>query len=146
MTVRVERAFELAAPPDRVWDFIADPAKRARAISVVTEWGRDGDEFLWYLELPIPLVSQTVTVRTREVERIEPERVKFVGRSRVIHVTGEHELTPIDGGTRLTNRFVVDGRLPGVERFFDRKLDGELENLKAAIERDLEITVDSTES
>lgn len=146
MTVRVERAFELAVPPARVWEFIADPAKRAQAISVVGEWEQDGDEFLWYLELPIPLVSQTVTVRTREVDRIEPERVKFVGRSRVLHVTGEHELTPIDGGTRVMNRFVVDGRLPGVERFFERKLDGELENLKTAIERDLGITVDSFES
>lgn len=146
MTVRVERAFELAVPPARVWEFIADPAKRAQAISVVGDWEQDGDEFLWYLELPIPLVSQTVTVRTREVDRIEPERVKFVGRSRVMHVTGEHELTPIDGGTRVMNRFVVDGRLPGVERFFERKLDGELENLKTAIERDLGITVDSFES
>lgn len=145
MTIRVERSFEIAAPPQKVWEFISDPEKRATSISVVDGWEQDGDEFVWHLELPIPLVSTTVPVRTREVERIENERVKFVGRSRVMNVTGEHILSATDSGTQLTNKFTVDGRLPGVEKFFNRRLDDELLNLKTAIEQDLDISVDSVE-
>lgn len=143
MTIRVERTFEIAAPPDKVWEFIADPAKRASAISVVDSWEQDGDEFVWHIELPLPLVSTTVPVRTREIERTESERVKFVGRSQIMNVTGEHVLKPTNTGTQLTNHFIVDGRLPGVEQFFNRRLDDELINLKTAIQQDLDISVES---
>lgn len=70
-------------------------------------------------------------------ERSETERVKFVGRSKVMRVTGEHILTPSNGGTRIENRFVVEGQLPGVERFFERSFGDELENLRTALVRDL---------
>jgi len=134
MTVRVERTFELDAPPDAVWAFIADPAKRATAISVVDTFEVDGDDATWHVRLPIPMVRATVPVETRDVERREGEFVKFVGTSSVFSVTGEHELEPTEsGGTRLTNRFVVDGRVPGVESFFARNLDDELDNLEAAL-------------
>lgn len=137
MTVRVSRTFDVAASPEAVWTYIADPANRANAISVVDSWDRDGDEFIWNLRLPIPVVDRTISVRTRDVERIENERVKFVGRSKVMRVTGEHILTPLNGATRVENRFVVEGRLPGVERFFDRSFGDELENLRMALARDL---------
>ena len=135
MTVRVERSFEVDGSPEAVWTFIADPARRADAISVVDRWTVEGDETVWHLRLPIPLVKSTIAVRTRDVERVEPERVTFVGRASVMAVEGEHELEPLEGGgTRVTNRFAVDGRLPGVERFFERNLDGELEALRRALE------------
>lgn len=138
MTVRVERTFEVDAPPDRVWAFIADPGNRAEAISVVAEWERNGEETVWHLELPIPFLNRTVPVRTRETAYVENERVAFVGRSAVMRVRGEHRLAATDGGTRLVNEFVVDGRLPGVERFFERNFDDELENLRRALDRHLE--------
>ncbi len=141
MTVRVSRTFDVEAPPETVWEFIADPANRAEAITVVESWERDDDEFIWHLRLPIPVLDRTVAVRTRDVERVADERVKFVGRSKVMRVTGEHILTEIDGGTRVENRFVVEGRLPGVERFFDRSFGDELENLRVALERDLDTEV-----
>ena len=139
MTVRVERTFELDAPPEDVWSFIADPAKRARAISVVTEFEETGEgTATWHVKLPIPLINRTVPVETRETDRREPEYVKFIGRSKVMRVVGEHDLQSTgEGGTRLTNRFTVDGKLPGVEKFFQRNLDGELDNLEDAIRRDL---------
>ncbi|MFB6173026.1 MAG: CoxG family protein [Halobacteriales archaeon] len=137
MTVRVERAFEFEAPPEQVWEFIADPGRRAGTISVVERWEQEGDETVWHLSLPIPFVDQTVAVRTRDVEVDPGERVRFEGRSRVMNVQGEHELEAIDGGTRLLNRFAVDGRIPGVERFFERNLDDELENLRTALLREL---------
>lgn len=134
MTVRVERTIEIAAPPDAVWDFISDPAKRASAISVVDSYDIEGDSATWHVRLPIPMVRATVSVVTRDVERREGESVQFVGTSSVFKVSGEHQLEATeDGGTRLTNRFIVDGRVPGVETFFSRNLDGELDNLERAL-------------
>jgi carbon monoxide dehydrogenase subunit G len=138
MTVRVERTIEVPASVDRVWDFIADPAKRAGAISVVERFEvHDEGRATWHVRLPIPMVSRTIAVETSERSRDPPNSVSFEGRSRVFHVVGEHELEPIDGGTRLTNRFVVDGKLPGVERFFQSGLDGELDNLEVALRAEL---------
>ncbi|PSQ49066.1 polyketide cyclase [Halobacteriales archaeon SW_12_67_38] len=141
MTVRVERTFELEASPERVWEFIADPAKRARPISVVESFGvHDDTHATWHISLPIPLVSRTIAVETEDTVREPPEHVEFVGRSRVMRVVGEHDLEATeDGGTRLRNRFTVEGKMPGVERFFKRNLDGELDNLETAIRNEAEI-------
>jgi len=135
MTVRVERTMTVAAAPERVWEFIGDPDQRARPISVVKDWEvHDDGRATWHISLPIPIVDKTIAVETEDVERREPEYVRFVGRSKVMRVQGEQELEPTDdGGTQVTNRFVVDGKLPGVERFFKRNLDGELQNLERAL-------------
>ena len=137
MTVRTERTFDLAIPPDRVWEFIADPGNRAGSISVVTDYtvnDADATHVTWQVKLPIPMVRRTITVETEDVSRRPPTYVRFVGRSKVMDVTGEHEITPTENGSSLENRFTVEGKLPGVETFFKRNLDGELENLR----RDLE--------
>jgi len=142
MTVRVERSFELPVDRERVWEFIADPGRRASAISVVSNYTvHDDGSATWRLDLPIPVVNRTIAVETEDDERRPPEYVRFVGRSKVMKVVGEHELTETDGGTRLTNRFVVDGSLPGVERFFKRNLDDEMENLEQALAEDLGVEV-----
>lgn len=141
MTVRVERTFELGVPPERVWEFIADPEQRARAISVVSDYSlddADGRKATWYVDLPIPLVNRSAKVETEDVRREPPSNVEFVGRSKLMRVTGEHEIQPLDGrGSRLVNRFVVDGRLPGVERYFEKNLDAELDNLESALRADI---------
>ena len=134
MTVRVERAFELSTPPEEVWAFISDPEKRASAISVVDSYEREGDATTWHVRLPIPVVRSTISVETRDVEYDPPRHVKFVGKSSVFRVTGEHTIEPTDSGSRLTNEFVVEGRMPGVESFFKRNLDDELDNLERALE------------
>jgi len=140
MTVRVRRVFEFDAPPEAVWDFIADPAKRAEAISVVDSYEiHDGTgEATWHVRLPIPFVKSTARVETEDIARDPPSYVKFVGKSSVLRVTGEHTVESTDTGTRLINEFVVDGRVPGVERFFERNLDAELENLERALRRSVE--------
>jgi carbon monoxide dehydrogenase subunit G len=141
MTVRVERTMTVAASPERVWEFIADPDHRAQPISVVKEWEiHDDGRATWHISLPIPIIDRTIAVETEDVERREPEYVRFIGRSKVMRVQGEQELEATeDGGTRVTNRFVVDGKLPGVERFFKRNLDEELQNLEAALREYLEV-------
>lgn len=134
MTVRLTRTFSFDAPPEAVWEFISDPAKRAGAISVVESYDvHDDGSATWQIALPIPLISSTVTVETEDVEVDPPTHVKFVGRSRAMRVVGEHTIEDADEGCRLVNEFVVDGKLPGVERFFRRELDSELDNLERAL-------------
>lgn len=136
MTTRITRSLTIDAPVDTVWSCIADPAFRANAISVVDRFdheGADGRRMTWHVKLPIPFVSSTVAVETEELERDPPTYVRFVGRSSVFTVEGVHELEANDGETRLTSRFAVDGRVPGVETFFRRNLDDELDNLETAL-------------
>jgi len=142
MTVRVERTFELPVERERVWEFIADPGLRAGAISVVTEFTvHDDGSATWELKLPIPVINRTITVETEDEEVRAPEYVRFSGRSKVMSVVGEHELVETDTGTRVENRFVVDGKVPGVERFFRRNLDDEIDNLERSMEEYLEVEV-----
>jgi len=134
MTVRVERAFELPVGREAVWEFISDSKLRAGAISVVSDYTDHGDgTATWHVDLPIPVIDRTIAVETEDELVRPPEYVRFVGRSRVMDVVGEHELSSVEGGTRLVNTFVVDGSLPGVERFFRSNLDEELDNLESAL-------------
>lgn len=139
MVADVERTFEVAAPIEKVWELIADPTKRAESISVVESYSDEGEEFIWHLELPIPVVNGTVAVRTQDIRRDPPEYVKFIGRSKVMEVTGEHILESTDTGCRVTNRFVVNGKVPGVEKFFQRRIDAEIDNLFQMLKDELEI-------
>lgn len=139
MTVRVEQTFELNASPEAVWNFIADPEKRARAISVVQEFEETGERTaVWQIELPLPLLNRTVSVETEETDREPPTYVRFTGRSSAVHVVGEHHLESTENGSKLTNQFTVEGKLPGVERFFKGNLDRELHNLEDALHDDLD--------
>lgn len=139
MTVRVERTLEFDAPADEVWSFIADPATRAEAISVVDSYEENDDGTMtWHVRLPIPGLNATVAVETEETRKEPPEFVEFVGRSRALRVTGTHTVESTDTGCLLHNEFVVDGRLPGVERYFKKNLDRELDNLDAALRDELE--------
>jgi len=134
MTVRVERVVDVPVPREAVWEFISDPEKRARPISVVENFELlDNGQAVWHLRLPIPVVNRTIRVETEEKTRDPPSYVEFVGRSKVMRVLGEHELEEIPEGTRLTNRFIVDGKVPGVERFFKRNMEAEFDNLEDAL-------------
>lgn len=138
MTARVERVFEIPAPPEDVWAIIADPEERADPISVVESFESTGDRTaVWHVSLPIPGLNRTIRVETEDIDIEAPSYVQFVGRSKAMNVRGEHLLEAAEDGTRVTNRFSVDGRLPGVERYFKRKLDGELANLESAIKTEL---------
>ncbi len=140
MTVRVERDIRVPVSPEVVWEFIADPAQRAGAISVVTDYDIEdeaGQVATWHVELPIPFVSRTVPVRTEETTRTPPEYVRFVGESRVLEVIGEHSIDAGPEMTTLTNTFTVDGSVPGVEQYFKRNLDDEIENLADALQETL---------
>ena len=138
MTVRVERSVDVAGPPERVWEFIADPERRAEAISVVAGYDAYDGGATWHIELPIPLIRRTIEVDTQDVERDPPRFVKFVGRSKFMRVVGEHEIEPTSNGSRVTSRFVVDGKLPGIESYFKKNLDRELGNLERELKKAVE--------
>lgn len=139
MTVRVERTFELAATPEEVWELISDPEKRAAPISVVEDFEITGEgTAIWHVEIPIPMVRRTIAVETEEIERDPPNYVKFTGRSKVMKVVGEHRIEATETGSRLINRFTVDGRVPGLEKFFERNLDKELRNIEDAFRHEIE--------
>jgi carbon monoxide dehydrogenase subunit G len=133
MTVEVERSFDVESPQTEVWELLASDENRARAIAVVDRFEDDGDETIWYVKLPGPLSSRTMAVRTWDLQRTPPEYVRFVGRSKAMDVTGEHELTETETGCRVRNRFVVDGKIPGVERFFKRNIDDEIDNIMSLV-------------
>ncbi len=141
MTVRLERSIDIDASPEAVWEFIADPAKRAGAISVVSSYelkDDDGRVAIWHVSLPLPLIDRTVSIRTEETDRDPPRYVRFVGQSPALDVIGEHRIEATADGSRLYNTFTVDGALPGVERYFKHNLDTELENLERALRRSLQ--------
>lgn len=134
MVVRVERVATVPAAPEEVWEFIADPERRARPISVVKDFELlDENRAVWHVSLPVPLVDKTITIETRERTKRPPEYVEFVGNSKVLKVVGEHELVERNGSTELTNRFTVDGKVPGVERFFKKRMDEEFDNIDNAL-------------
>ncbi len=138
MVVRAERVVTIPAPRERVWAFIDDAEKRARPISVVEDFELVSDsEAVWHVSLPIPLSDRTLRVETTDQNRTPPEYVEFVGDSKAFRVIGEHELTEVGDQTELRLSFSVDGRVPGVERFFKKNIDKELENLEQAILDDL---------
>lgn len=140
MTTRVERTFEIPAPPKAVWEIIADPKKRAQSISVVKSFETTGDRTaVWHVSLPIPGIKRTIRVKTEDIDVDEPSYVRFVGRSKAMNVQGEHILEATETGTKITNRFSVDGRFPGVEAYFKRKLDDEISNLEALVREELEL-------
>jgi carbon monoxide dehydrogenase subunit G len=144
MTVRAERTSHVAAPPDAVWEYLIDPRRRAESISVIESYtveSEDPERVVWEIDLPLRLLKRAARVRTETVVLDPPTHVKFTGESSLLSVTGEHFLEPTDDGTRVRHRFVVDGKFPGVETFFRRNLDDELENIERAMRTTLEASV-----
>jgi carbon monoxide dehydrogenase subunit G len=139
MTVRATREFVFDAAPEDVWAFISDPEKRAGAISVVDDFEETGpDTAVWHVALPVPMLNSTIRVETEDVRVDPPTHVEFVGKCSAFRVTGEHSIEQLeDGRTRLRNEFVVEGKLPGVESFFKRNLDEEMDNLEAALREEM---------
>jgi carbon monoxide dehydrogenase subunit G len=139
MTVRVERTFELSAPAEDVWEFLTDHEKRARPISVIEDFEvHDETQATWHLNVPIPAVDQTIAIETEDTDRTPSEYIKFIGRSRVLHVIGEHRLESSNGRTQIANQFTVEGEVPGIERYFEQNFEDELENLETALRTELE--------
>lgn len=136
--MEVERTAELGAAPHEVWELISDPAERAGAISFVKDYEVRNDEATWHVELPIPLLRPRIDLETRDVEKDPLRYVKLIGRSRLLELTGEHWLEPIEGGTRLTVRVRAEAGAPLVEKFMRKKLEDEVDDLLDTLRRRLD--------
>lgn len=131
MTVRVKRSYELDYNKEQVWKVISDHELRAEGLTVVDDYEVHNEQTVtWVLSLDLPLVPSTLSVKTREQNRDPPEEVAFKGKSKAFTAKGKHKIEQLpDGGCILHSSFVVEGRLPGVERFFKRNLESELQSL-----------------
>ncbi len=96
-------AWKIAAPPEVVFDVVADPYLRRtpRALREKLEvWERGSDMVLAAHFTPTP-IGKATTVETVRFER--PSRIDFrLIRGPVPHVTESFALHPADGGTVLT--------------------------------------------
>lgn len=134
MTTAVEREAIVDIDVETVWDLLADPEQRAAAIGIVEDHeviddSGDGDEIRWHVSIPVSMIDETIAVRTHETEKRPPEYVEYVGESSVLSMTGEHELEPTEEGARVRNRFTVESSIPGVESYFERTIEDEIDNL-----------------
>lgn len=134
MTAEVERAAVVDVSVETVWDLLADPEQRAAAIGIVDSHellgeSAAGDAIQWNVEIPIPMLEETIAVRTEETVKEPPHYVEYTGDSSVFSMTGVHELEEHEAGALVRNRFTVEGSLPGVESYFQRAIDEEIDNL-----------------
>lgn len=117
MNRSVSRSVVVQAPPERVFDLLADPARHAEFDGSGTVQGRlrgperlgPGTRFGMRMRLGVPYVISNTVVEFEEGRRIA---WRHVGR----HVW-RYELEPVAGGTRVTETFDWSGALfpPGLE-------------------------------
>ena len=117
MSRSVSRSVVVQAPPERVFDLLADPARHADFDGSGTVQGRlrgparlgPGTRFGMRMRLGVPYVISNTVVEFEEGRRIA---WRHVGR----HVW-RYELEPVAGGTRVTETFDWSGALfpPGLE-------------------------------
>ncbi|MEP6910841.1 MAG: SRPBCC family protein [Actinomycetota bacterium] len=96
-------SFEIAAPPDVVFDVISEPylGRRPQALKEKLEVWERGSDMVLAAHHTTARHRRTTTLETVRFER--PTRVDFrLVRGPVPHVKESFELQPSSGGTRLT--------------------------------------------
>lgn len=130
--VRVRRTFEIDAPRDQVWEFISNPDNRAKFLSSVKGYRvLSEDEVEW--DIGLPVIGATIKFRTRDVEKIEGEKVVFEGSHSVVSLRGVHELHDTENGVKVDVLFEVKSGVPGVERAFKRRFDKEIQEFRRVL-------------
>ena len=144
--MKVERSIEIAAPPEKVYAVVMDPARLADWVTIhVSLEGappsqlREGSELTQRLRL----AGRAFTVHWTVVENEAARRIVWEGQGPMrSHAGVTYELRPAGGGTRFsyTNEFALPGgplgRVAGplVRRATAGELDRSLYRLKALVE------------
>ena len=144
--MKVERTADIAAPPERVYEVVMDPACLEHWVTVhdalIDAPGgerREGSELTQCLRL----AGQKFKVRWRVVQDDCPRRVVWEGRGPVrSHARVVYDFEPNGSGTRFSYSNEYDlpggplGRLAGrtVSRVTGKELDRTLERLKSLVE------------
>lgn len=110
-TVSGERRF--AAPPDRVFALLTDPAVIAGAMPAIRGHKvLDADHWEAKVKPPIPF-APSLTIRFEVIERREPTHAGLHAHGGGINVTSRFDLAEDGGGTLM--RWETTLSLPGVE-------------------------------
>ena len=84
------------------------------------------------------LIKSGMEAEGEEREEIWKEVARYMHEEVMVDILMAHLVGYARVGPRI--EFSVEGRLPGVERFFKRNLDRELDNLEAALREELGVT------
>jgi uncharacterized protein YndB with AHSA1/START domain len=144
--VKVERTVEIAAPPERLYEVVMDPARLDEWVTIHHHLEDSPPSRLERgskLTQCLRLAGRKFKVRWTVVENDPCRRVVWEGRGPVAsHARVEYGFAPNGDGTSFSylNRYDLPGGLLGrlaertVSRITARELDGSLERLKKLVE------------
>lgn len=115
--MKVEGTHTLAAPRERIWALLNDPAVLARTTPGVKELTPEGaDSYKATLEVGVGPVKGTYSGRVSITDKTPPERmtlrIEGGGRPGTIRATGELHLEEQDGRTLV--RYLGDAQVTGL--------------------------------
>jgi len=143
--VRVEQHIRVAAPPERVWDFISEPLNYEHFMAGITRWDVQGDQRTGTgarYAMRMKVGSAEVGGLIEVVEFDRPHDLAWTSITG-IDQRGRWRLRPrADGGTDVTLRlsYHAEGGLLGVlaDRFAAPIVGGNLKRSLAELKRTLE--------
>jgi uncharacterized protein YndB with AHSA1/START domain len=144
--MKAHHEVEIAAPPEEVYDLIADPDRLEEWVSIhvalldsSSDTLQEGSELTQCLRL----AGQKFKVRWKVVESDRPRRLVWEGKGPVhSHARVVNDLEPTEGGTRFS--YINEYDLPGgrfgkmagpmVRRVTSGELEKSLESLRKLVE------------
>jgi len=125
--MKIEGEHQVAAPRERVWALLQDPAVLQRAAPGVKELIPVGpDAYHATLELAVGPVRGAFEGTVRVTDKVPPERVTIIvegsGRPGTVQARGDIQLLEQDGGTLV--RYTGDAQVTGVLMSVGHRLFG----------------------
>ena len=94
--MKIEQAFEVGAPIDRLYAVLNDVDEIGQCIAGVKEVVAVSDtESRWKIEARAGFMARTFNLEGRVTERRSPELLAFAGRGQDIEITGHVQLDPL---------------------------------------------------
>jgi uncharacterized protein len=135
-------AFDVKAPPERVWAFLSDMRKIGSCVpGVMSVDVLDDTHARWNLKVKIGPLSQTFVVMTENLEQEPLVRGRFRGTAENMEMMGTVELTPHEDSTRVKYTMSVQAKGP-LARIMDNvmktRIKGQTEEFAANVRKALE--------
>lgn len=135
-------AFEVAAPPERVWAFLSDLRQIGQCVPGVDRVEvLDDRRARWDLRIKIGPLSQTMQITTETVEQIPFRHGTFRGEADMLDLMGTIDLEPSGGGTKVvyTMRVAAKGPLSRImDNFIRSRLKAQTDEFASNVKRALE--------
>jgi carbon monoxide dehydrogenase subunit G len=111
--LKIQEAFEIAAPIDRMYREIIDVGEIGYCIAGVKEVKVIGaDESQWKIEARAGFMARTFNLNGKITERRPPELLAFSGKGQDIEISGRVQLSPVSA-TRTRCETVVEAVVTG---------------------------------